>query len=100
VLKAIDSTFVLGVCRCRKGCFFMTDPIGCFESGMQGPCLENQSVQDSGDGEIGICNCKLDTFLIEGFEGCYSYFDNPCGDGSDLQLKDGVGICNVSWLDL
>jgi len=91
--------FEIGVCKCRKGCTFLSSFLSCFPLYEQGPCQENQAVTDSGDGLTGICTCNSKSILIENYEGCYSLFsEGPCPFGQEVQLKNKVGLCFVCYL--
>jgi len=86
-----------GRCKCREGCAFVKDPIGCFEIYSQGPCSEHQFVQISKDNREGFCECFPGAIPVEGYEGCfYPYTRGPCEKGKEVHPDNGIGICSVN----
>lgn len=92
--------FCSGVCRCREGCVFLKDPIGCQKLHSIDVCPTNQNVEDSGNG-FGKCECIEAAIPMKDFKGCsYPHSQGPCPDGQEVQEDRKLGVCVVILLDI
>jgi len=82
---------LIGICKCRNGCTFFKDPIGCFLTLSSQYCKEF-----SHSAEEVACTCDPLSMLSKDDPRAYHPCNQlPCPKGFEAHFDEKVGVCKV-----